>query len=627
MTHGRVNRLFLMLNGVSLGCAVSDLLLEILSRQTPMTRVSIVLANFFCYTYLLLRNSSLVVYCVFVFASTRTDHRIHSWRKRVLLWLPETVLVILLIQNLFTHNVFKIGVYTGYRRGPWMTGLYVIALFYGLFGAVACIRRKKFMPVDKWIALQGIYLLTFVAVIVQMLDRTMLVEMYSTAVSLLAVLLVIMRPDENMDVTVGLQSWKAYQADLRNSILAGQKVQIAIIQLTNAQEVRTYFGDDLYGPFIEEIAREIRELYRREHVRQEMYFERPGTIYLILDDAGYEVSKLVPTFLRETRERTRIFADLGVQFDPKICLIRYPDDLREMNDIINLGHRFTKMGAPEQVLFKASDITSASNFEIENHMEQILNRAIVEHNIEVYYQPIYDVRTGRFRSAEALARLRDSQYGMISPGIFIPAAEMLGLITPIGNEVLEQVHQFISRHNMEELGLSYVEVNLSVAQCMQRSLLETLSLLQRKYDVEPRRINLEITETTFDTVGEQARKNLNKLAELGYTFALDDYGTGYSNIQRLCRLPLKLIKIDKSMVDEMDTENGRMILRHTVQMMQSINKRLVVEGAETQEAVDALKDMGCDYIQGFYYSRPLPAEDFVKFLMEHNGGGDQGKTP
>ena len=180
---------------------------------------------------------------------------------------------------------------------------------------------------------------------------------------------------------------------------------------------------------------------------------------------------------------------------------------------------------------------------------------------------------------------------------------------------------------MEELGLSYVEVNLSVAQCMQRSLLETLSLLQRKYDVEPRRINLEITETTFDTVGEQARKNLNKLAELGYTFALDDYGTGYSNIQRLCRLPLKLIKIDKSMVDEMDTENGRMILRHTVQMMQSINKRLVVEGAETQEAVDALKDMGCDYIQGFYYSRPLPAEDFVKFLMEHNGGGDQGKNP
>ena len=89
----------------------------------------------------------------------------------------------------------------------------------------------------------------------------------------------------------------------------------------------------------------------------------------------------------------------------------------------------------------------------------------------------------------------------------------------------------------------------------------------------------------------------------------------------------KLIKIDKSMVDEMDTENGRMILRHTVQMMQSINKRLVVEGAETQEAVDALKDIGCDYIQGFYYSRPLPAEDFVKFLMEHNGGGDQGKNP
>ena len=130
---------------------------------------------------------------------------------------------------------------------------------------------------------------------------------------------------------------------------------------------------------------------------------------------------------------------------------------------------------------------------------------------------------------------------------------------------------------------------------------------------------LELTKTTFETVSEIVLENIAELVRMGYSFALDDYGTGYSNIQRVTRLPLKLVKIDKSMLDESATENGRKILEHTVRMMQSIGKQLVAEGAETREAVDMLRDMNCDYIQGYYFSRPLPADEFVRFLKEHGG--------
>lgn len=128
--------------------------------------------------------------------------------------------------------------------------------------------------------------------------------------------------------------------------------------------------------------------------------------------------------------------------------------------------------------------------------------------------------------------------------------------------------------------------------------------------------NLEITETSFENISEVVSENVDELIRMGYTFALDDYGIGYSNIQRVNHFPLKLIKIDKSMLDEVASQNGRIILEHTVRMMRSIEKQLVVEGAETRAAVDLLEKMDCDYIQGFYFSRPLPADEFIRFLEE-----------
>jgi len=138
------------------------------------------------------------------------------------------------------------------------------------------------------------------------------------------------------------------------------------------------------------------------------------------------------------------------------------------------------------------------------------------------------------------------------------------------------------------------------------------------YGIDPAKINLEITETTYENISEIMMENINELIKLGYTFALDDYGTGYSNIQRINRLPLKLIKIDKSVLDEISTDNGRTILEYTMRMMQKTGKQLVVKGAETREVVETLREMGCDYIQGFYFSKSLPAEEFIRFVEEKN---------
>jgi len=311
---------------------------------------------------------------------------------------------------------------------------------------------------------------------------------------------------------------------------------------------------------------------------------------------------------------------MGAKIIPRFCEIRYPDDIKDAGTIINIGHQFHRIIPFDQFYTHAGEIINSPVFRVKNNMDLILNRAITEKKFEMYYQPIYSVREKRFVSAEALIRLHDEEFGFVSPAVFIPAAERRGLMVAIGDFVLDSVFRFISETDFRGLGLSYVELNLSVAQCVQGDLADKILALGKKYHVNPARVNLEITETTYENIGETTDTNIRILSENGYSFSLDDYGTGYSNMQRISKLPLKIIKIDKTLVDDMENRSGMSVLRNTVSMMKDIRKEIVCEGVETAEQLDVLTGLGVDFIQGYYFSKPLPADSFVSFIKEKNSG-------
>ena len=180
--------------------------------------------------------------------------------------------------------------------------------------------------------------------------------------------------------------------------------------------------------------------------------------------------------------------------------------------------------------------------------------------------------------------------------------------------MFEEVCKFISGGEFDDLGLEYVEVNLSVAQCMHGDLADRILLIMQQYNVSSDKINLEITETAASFAQRVMTENLNKLSRSGVSFSLDDYGTGYSNIKRVISLPLKIVKLDKSFVDEQHNPKMWILLQNTVQMLKAMNMQIVVEGIETQEMVDVFSGLKCDYIQGYFFSRPLPKADFVKLV-------------
>ena len=620
MTKGHASRIFIRVNWISLVCVIADIAAECIVHPLPLSQQRVALGTFIVFVYFLLRNSCLGIYIMYLLAITRTDYLLRPLKNRILLWLPMGVVAVTLLQNFFTHNVYAVTAEGGYSRGPMIVILYAVAIIYGIVGMGYGFYCRRYLTGGKWAAVMSIYVLTYISIVIQLIYPKYLVEMYATSIGVTMVLLLVMRPEEKLDSGVNIQNWKTYQVDLGNALKTGQPIQILVVRIGNVQKMRSYLGEDRYNRLLGEVSLALQALYNGslQYVNREIYLERPGMLYLTLDDASYDLQSRLSSFVENLQDRFTNSRECGTQFEVKVCLIRCPEDLSKLNDIINLGHKFHQLGRPGQSVCIAADIVSSRDYQIIDHLDEILRRAIAGNGFEMYYQPIYDLRKGRFVSAEALLRLKDQQYGMISPGVFIPYAESSGLILSIGEVVLEKVFRFIAEHDMQRLGLSQVKINLSVAQLLQSDLPQSVRRLQYKYEVDPRYVNFEITETLFDNISENMDRNVRTLRSMGYSFSLDDYGVGYSNIQRMSKLPLDIIKIDKSLVDEMFTNDGRVIIKNTIRMMKGIHKELVVEGVETKEAVDALAEMSCDYIQGFYYSRPLPEDAFIQFMTAHS---------
>ena len=183
---------------------------------------------------------------------------------------------------------------------------------------------------------------------------------------------------------------------------------------------------------------------------------------------------------------------------------------------------------------------------------------------------------------------------------------------------MKKVFKFIASEEFIKLGLDYIEINLSMVDCMDNTLADRIIGLMKEYNISPRSINLEITESYDSLNNEASRDNINKLEQYGINFSLDDYGTGYSNIERFSKFPIKIVKIDKSLVDLANEESMKMVLKNTFKLISELRRETVVEGVETEEQVVMFEELGCNYIQGYYFSKPLPLNDFITFIGDKN---------
>lgn len=252
-----------------------------------------------------------------------------------------------------------------------------------------------------------------------------------------------------------------------------------------------------------------------------------------------------------------------------------------------------------------------TNVEIENK----LKAALKNKRFMMYYQPQFDTRTNRLRGVEALIRWKDEDGRMISPSQFIPVAEKSGFIVQIGTWVLEESISTFARWRRDYDHPMILSINISAIQYKKQKFVETLIHILEEYRVDPKEVELEITETVLIDDFEEVTEKLHKLREYGIRISLDDFGTGFSSLSYLKGLPIDTLKIDKSFVDTLETDAAtKVITESIISMVKQLGYETVAEGVETAEQMTCLLDMDCDNIQGYLLGRPMPASEIEKLL-------------
>jgi EAL domain-containing protein (putative c-di-GMP-specific phosphodiesterase class I) len=222
-----------------------------------------------------------------------------------------------------------------------------------------------------------------------------------------------------------------------------------------------------------------------------------------------------------------------------------------------------------------------------------------------------DVASGEISSAEALVRWQHYKHGVIPPGDFIPLAERTGLIKELSIFLMKMVLQQVAEWLRGGLEIE-VSVNISAQDLLDPELPDIMAGLLASYEVPPSQLVVEITETTIITDPERALEVMSRLAGMGVKLSIDDFGTGYSSLSTLKKMPISEIKIDQSFVtDMMTSSNDLTIVQATIGLAHNLGLKVVAEGVETREVADRLKDLACDSLQGFFFSKPVPPEEFA----------------
>jgi len=274
-----------------------------------------------------------------------------------------------------------------------------------------------------------------------------------------------------------------------------------------------------------------------------------------------------------------------------------------------------KQRGGNQVEYYKREINEKTPYLLE--LETDLHYAVKHNEFIVYYQPLVDLGTGTIFGMEALIRWKNAKRGMVQPTDFIPLAEETGLILPIGAWILEEACLKTKQWNEENFTSApiKVSVNLSVKQLRQGNLLETIDQILVRTQLKPEFLDLELTET--ELLDEHLLPIMKEITNRGVSLSIDDFGTGYSGLSYLRFINVHKIKIDKSFIDDVTTnEESATIVSAILAMAKELNIKTLAEGVETKEQLQFLQDRGCQCIQGYYFSKPVPWDEFAKLLKD-----------
>ena len=396
---------------------------------------------------------------------------------------------------------------------------------------------------------------------------------------------------------------------LRRTMRQHNQVAVLFMDLDGFKVVNDSLGHEVGDLLLTVVAQRLRRCLRPEDTLSRFGGDEFVVLIEALDDSAQAVrvaeritEELRRPFIMEGRD-LYVIASIGISLGD--ARTHDPDDLLREAD--TAMYRAKDEGGAFRVFDPAMYERAFTRLEVEND----LRRAIEQEEFVVHYQPMVDLQTGELWGMEALVRWDHPERGLLEPSEFVPVAEESGLVIPMGEQILREAC-FRAKEWQEEdprIPPLVMSVNLSASQLSRLDLADTVERVLGETGLEGSRLTLDVTETVYVKVLAGNTAILDRLRGLGVRFSIDDFGTGYSSLSYLKRLPADAIKIDQSFVKGLgeDVEDTA-VVRMIIELAHTLGLEVIAEGVETEEQAALLKEMGCDFAQGFYFSKPLPPE-------------------
>lgn len=562
-------------------------------------------AKSYLITLLLVAYSALTYMCVDIY-ETRELYRC----KMKIYFILLVIGIIGTYAAPIDYHYAKDGKTVLYTHGPSVFITYGIALIF--FSATFYLMKRKKEKINpRRREAVCIWLIVWVvAAQIQFIYTSILMVGYAGAIGIMVLYLKLENPETNLDRQTGMFNGGALHQYTRQ--MFAKKQDFAVV-----------------GIFFEDIAYQNIQSEKREAVKMEIieYFLKVPDALPFKKSQGeiimlFHSTEMAKKQLEEMRQRFTLGWEGSdtKQVHPRWLFLAHANVINRTEDFFEL----LRCVRDDEKQFSEKDFCLVSDEMIgklnrKNETGQLIIDAINNDRVDVFYQPIFSTDKQRITSAEALVRIWDNDGKLVMPGSFIDIAEESGMILRLGEIVFEKVCSFIKKNSLERYGLHYIEVNLSVVQCAYDYLATDYIKIMDKYGVDPRFINLEITESASTNAKKTLLENMNALMGYGVSFSLDDFGTGQSNLNYIVDMPVEIVKFDKSMTNAyFENRKAKYVMDAAIHMIHGMGLKIVSEGIETEEQYRAMEDLGISHIQGYYFSRPLPEKEFVEFLNRRN---------
>lgn len=579
----------------------------LICAQKPELNKLIFPAATFFFTLQILFPFALYLYAAYL----RSEEPFRAMLKRK--WkafILPVMMFLLLFTTYKTQLLFYVSSSGNYQPGEGILSLYVYAILFGIATFIDIRKHRKEYGSNKYHALMEYIAIMLVCVVVQLFSAPTLFIGFGIALGIGVLFFTINNPHLLRDNFTGAYDIQYFQTWISSAFRQKEEFHVLSIDFIKLSKINKLYGISQGDVILKHVMAELRDC-----TPSGLIFRVKGSRFLL-------IARTLPDYEAMCNQLSALFREplaIGnkrISFPVVICGIRDALSLEKNDLVLSYIDYLTALAkrTEETVIIQGNQRT-LSNCLYELEIESFLPTAIEKDLFEVYYQPIYSLDENAFVSLEALSRLRHPTLGLIPPDVFISIAERHGWIVTISALQFRHICRFFSEHRELMTKFQNVKFNLSPVELLKEGHCALFAQTIQEYHLPPSFFQMELTETVATRCSEVLYKELRVLLDLGVTLNLDDFGSGYANLNTVRQMPFTYVKIDRSLIINISRDpEAAKFYKNIVDLLHNMGYIIVSEGVEYQSELDLLTKWGVNLIQGYYYTKPLEEGALLDFF-------------